>query len=136
MKTLIAVCLLAASATVIAQSPAKDEKSAEKVQLKAGADEAKTRKQLEEARQRLDKAAREVAELSGKLGAHARHEIRLIEGGPRHAVLGIRIDEDPEKQGVRVLNVSPGGPAAEAGVRDRDIIIALDTHHAAGECDR
>ena len=41
MKTLIAVCLLAASATVIAQSPAKDEKSAEKVQLKAGADEAK-----------------------------------------------------------------------------------------------
>jgi S1-C subfamily serine protease len=122
MKTLMAVCLLAASATAMAQSPGKDEKA----QQKTEAEEARTRKQLEEARQRLDKAAREVAELSGKLGAHARHEIRLIEGGPRRAVLGIRVDDDPGKQGVRVLNVSPGGPAAEAGVRDRDIIIALD----------
>ena len=57
---------------------------------------------------------------------HARREIRLVEGGPRRAVLGIQIDEDPAKQGVRVLNVSPGGPAADAGLRDRDIIIALD----------
>jgi S1-C subfamily serine protease len=119
MKTLIAVCLMAAGATVMAQSPAKDASKLE-------ADEAKTRKQLEEARERLDKAAREVAELSTKLGAHARHDIRLIEGGPRRAVLGIQIDDDPGKQGVRVLNVSPGGPAAEAGVRDKDIIIALD----------
>lgn len=133
MKTLTAVCLLAASATVMAQSPGKVEKEPSRAEAqrlkdasKLDADEAKTRKQLEEARERLDKAAREVAELSTKLGAHARHEIRLIEGGPRRAVLGIQIDDDPGKQGVRVLNVSPGGPAAEAGVRDRDIIIALD----------
>ncbi len=139
MKTLTAVCLLAASATVMAQSPGKDEKEAPRAEAqrsketaKSDADEAKTRKQLEEARERLDKAAREVAELSTKLGAHARHEIRLIEGGPRRAVLGIQIDDDPDKQGVRVLNVSPGGPAAEAGVRDRDIIIALDGESLPG----
>jgi C-terminal processing protease CtpA/Prc len=132
MKTLTAVCLLAAtattSATVMAQTQAKDEKQL----ARADADEAKTRKQLEEARERLDKAAREVAELSTKLGAHARHEIRLIEGGPRHAVLGIQIDDDPGRQGVRVLGVSPGGPAAEAGVRDKDIIIALDGEELPG----
>ncbi|HEX6638794.1 MAG TPA: PDZ domain-containing protein [Steroidobacteraceae bacterium] len=130
MKTLIAMCLLAASATVMAQSPGKDEKTKAGAEVRAtkdaDAEEAKTRKQLEEARERLDKAAREVAELSGKLGAHARHEFRVIEGGPRHAILGIQIDDDPAKQGVRVLNVSPGGPAAEAGLRNRDIIISLD----------
>jgi S1-C subfamily serine protease len=134
-KSSIAVCLLLAGATgttAIAQT-ARDEKGnarAEEQSLKnaakVDAEEAKTRKQLAEARERLDKAAREVAELSGKLGAHARQEIRFFDGGPRRAVLGIRIDDDPDSQGVRVLGVSPGGPAAEAGLRDRDIIIALD----------
>jgi C-terminal processing protease CtpA/Prc len=133
MKTLTAVCLLAASATVMAQSPGKDEKPKVRTEEQVAQDnarqdaqEAKTRKQLDEARERLDKAAREVAELSGKLGAHARQDIRFFEGGPRRAVLGIQIDDDPGKQGVRVLGVSPGGPAAEAGLRDRDLIIALD----------
>ena len=134
MKTLTAVCLLAASAPLMAQSPGKDEKAKARTEeqvardnARQDADEAKTRKQLEEARERLDKAAREVAELSGKLGAHARHDIRIIEGGPRRAVLGIQIDDDPGKQGARVLSVSPGGPAAEAGLRGRDLIIALET---------
>jgi C-terminal processing protease CtpA/Prc len=126
MKTLITICLLASGAAAFAQTPAKDEKAQAARAEKSEAEEAKTRKQLEEARERLDKAAREVAELSGKLGARARHEIRLVEGGPRRAVLGIQIDEDPAKQGVRILNVSPGGPAAEAGLRDKDIIIAID----------
>ncbi len=139
MKTLTAVCLLAASATVMAQSPGKDEKTKVRTEeqvakdnARQDAEEAKTRKQLDEARERLDKAAREVAELSGKLGAHARHDIRMFEGGPRRAVLGIQIDDDPGKEGVRVLNVSPGGPAAEAGLRDRDLIIALDGEDLPG----
>jgi C-terminal processing protease CtpA/Prc len=139
MKTLTAICLLAASATVMAQTPGKDEKELARAESQRAkdssrleADEAKTRKQLDEARERLDKAAREVAELSGKLGAHARQEIRLIEGGPRRAVLGIQIDDDPGKQGVRVIKVSPGGPAAQAGVRDKDIIIALDGESLPG----
>jgi C-terminal processing protease CtpA/Prc len=144
MKTLKSVCLLAVSSLALsslalAQSPGKDEKvqaraeaQSQKDASKADADEAKTRKQLEEARQRLDKAAREVAELSGKLGARARHEIRFVGGGPRRAVLGIQIDDDPASQGVRVLDVSPGGPAAEAGLRDRDIIIAIDGEDLPG----
>lgn len=140
MKTLTAVCLLAASAPLMAQSPGKDEKTKVRTEeqvardnARQDADEAKTRKQLEEARERLDKAAREVAELSGKLGAHARHDIRILEGGPRRAVLGIQIDDDPGKQGARVLSVSPGGPAAEAGLRDRDLIIALDGDALPGD---
>ena len=90
------------------------------------AEEAKTRAKLEEARARLDKAAREVAELSTQLGENVRHDIRVIDGGPRRAVLGIQVDPDSDNEGVRVLSVSPGGPAAEAGLRDSDVIIALD----------
>ncbi len=134
-KTLITTCLLASAATApaFAQTTAKDEKvratadeQSQKNAARLDAEEAKTRKQLEDARERLDKAAREVAELSGKLGATARHEFRFIDGGPRRAVLGIQIDDDPASQGVRVLGVSPGGAAAEAGLHERDIIIALD----------
>lgn len=136
MKTLTALCLLAASGAVLAQTPAKDEKvraTAEASARTREAEEAKTRKQLEEARERLDKAAREVAELSGKLGAQVRNEIRIIDNGePRRAVLGVQIDDDPSKQGARVISVSPGGPAAEAGLRDRDIIIAVDGEALSG----
>jgi C-terminal processing protease CtpA/Prc len=139
MKTLTVICLLAASATAMAQTPGKDEKGKVRTEeqmakdnSRQDAEEATTRKQLDEARERLDKAAREVAELSGKLGAHARQEIRFFEGGPRRAVLGIQVDDDPGKQGVRVLSVSPGGPAAEAGLRDRDLIIALDGESLPG----
>jgi S1-C subfamily serine protease len=119
MKQLMLVCLLAMSAATFADTPAADT-------AKREAEDAKTRAKLEEARARLDKAAREVAELSTQLGEHARHDIRVIRGGPAKAVLGIQVDPNSDNNGVRVLGVSPGGPAAEAGLRDTDVIIALD----------
>ena len=124
MKKLMLVCLLGLSATAVAQTvsdPAKVE-----------ADEAKTRAKLAEARARLDAAARDVAELSMQLGGNVRHEMRVVDGGPgisggpRKAVLGIQVDPNSGKEGVRVLGVSPGGPAAEAGLRDTDLIVSLD----------
>jgi S1-C subfamily serine protease len=91
------------------------------------ADDAKTRAKLEAARERLDKAAREVAELSGELGANARREVRILRsGGPNRAVLGVQIDSEKGKNGVRVLSVSPGGPAAEAGMLKDDVIVSVD----------
>ena len=130
MKQLMLVCLLAASSATFAQAPSADAAKLEaeeaKSRAKLEADEAKTRAKLEEARVRLDKAAREVAELSTQLGANARHDVRFIGGGPSKAVLGIQVDPRSDEKGVRVLRVSPGGPAAEAGLRDSDVIIALD----------
>ena len=125
MKKLMTLCLLASCASALAQTPAKSDAQGGRDAARVEAEEAKTRKQHEEARERLDKAAREVAELSGKLGANVRREIRLIDG-PRRAVLGVQIDSDPASEGARVISVSPGGPAAEAGLRDNDIIVALD----------
>jgi S1-C subfamily serine protease len=139
MKKPLTLCLLSLLMTgsvALAQTPAAGGEQS-KAESTREADEAKTRKQLAEARERLDKAAREVAELSGRLGANVRREIRLIEGGPRRAVLGVQIDADPGKQGARVLSVSPGGPAAEAGLKHDDIIIALDGQSLKGpEADR
>jgi len=126
MKQLMLVCLLAMSAAAFAQAPTADA-------AKLEAEEAKTRAKLEEARARLDKAAREVAELSTQLGANARHDVRFIAGGPPKAVLGIQVDPRSDNKGVRVLSVSPGGPAAEAGLRDSDLIIALDGVPTTGE---
>jgi C-terminal processing protease CtpA/Prc len=130
MKKLIPIGLLAMSAACL--PPAMAQGASEARSAAVDAEEAKTRKELEAARQRLDKAAREVAELSAKLGAHARHEIRFIDGGPRRAVLGVQIEADPDSKGVRIMHVSPGGPAAEAGLKDRDIIIALDGESLTG----
>ena len=140
MKKLMLVCLLAASAAAVAQSPTtgtaekRGGRSSEVADVelsradaaKREAEEAKTRAKLDEARARLDKAARDVAELSMQLGGNVRHEMRFVDGGRRKAVLGVQVDPDSGKEGVRVLSVSPGGPAAEAGLRDSDLIIALD----------
>lgn len=119
MKQWMLIGLLVASTAAYAETPKADT-------AKVEAEEAKTRAKLEEARARLDKAAREVAELSSQLGASARHDVRFISGGPPRAVLGIQVDPRSDEKGVRVLGVSPGGPAAEAGLRDSDVIIALD----------
>jgi S1-C subfamily serine protease len=135
MRKPLTLCLMSLSMMgpmALAQTPAAGAGEQSRAAASREADEAKTRKQLAEARERLDKAAREVAELSGRLGANVRREIRLIDGGPRRAVLGVQIDADPGKEGARVLSVSPGGPAAEAGLKHDDIIIALDGQSLKG----
>jgi len=143
MKPSILICLLAASATAVAQAPAETRRGGKNSEVadvemsradaaKREAEEAKTRAQLDEARARLDKAAHEVAQLSNELGRSARRDMFFINGGARQAVLGVQIDDGSDKRGARVLRVSPGGPAEEAGLRDGDIIVSLDDQPIAG----
>jgi C-terminal processing protease CtpA/Prc len=140
--------LLGLSAAAVAQTPPQAEKRGGKsseiadVELgradvaKRDAEEAKTRAKLDEARARLAKAAREVAELSSQLGREAMggdERIRTIMiNGDRRAVLGVQIDTASDKTGARVLRVSPGGPAEEAGLRDGDVIVSVDGKSIAG----
>jgi C-terminal processing protease CtpA/Prc len=141
MKQLMLVCLLAASATAVAQNTAPTS-GAVRVETdvvkrngdvkRDAAEEAKTRAKLDEARARLDKAAREVAELSAELGRSARRDVFVINTGDRHAVLGVQVDDASDSRGARVLRVSPGGPAEEAGLRDGDIIVSVDDKSIAG----
>ena len=139
MKYLILVGLLVSGTSLAA---AKEERHGGELILVAQSDsdgkpldaeEAKRRAALDAARQRLSEAAREVAELSTELGSEVHREIRIIDGGsPRRAVLGVQIDPDSGKDGARVRSVSPGGPAAEAGMQNGDVIVALDGQSLTG----
>jgi S1-C subfamily serine protease len=91
-------------------------------------DEAALEKRLAEAQRRLEDAAREVAELSGEAaGPGAFRQFEYFLPNPRRAMLGVNLGgTEPNGGGVRVEAVSPGGPAAEAGVKAGDVIVAIE----------
>lgn len=87
-------------------------------------------RRLAEARLRLEEAKRQVVELEARLheAAGQRSELwKSIASKPRLGVL-LETDPDPEVdvRGVLVRGVSPGGPAAEAGLQAGDILTHLD----------
>ncbi|HUN27238.1 MAG TPA: PDZ domain-containing protein [Steroidobacteraceae bacterium] len=88
--------------------------------------------QLDAARQRLEKAAREVAELSAQMGGGAGGGPIFIQRGMRRAIIGLQLDPASGSGGARVLEVSPGGPAADAGVHRGDLIVAVNGTPIAG----
>jgi membrane-associated protease RseP (regulator of RpoE activity) len=93
-----------------------------------GKDEATLDKRLADAQRRLEDAAREVAELSGEAaGPGAFQQFDYFLPNPRRAMLGVNLGStEPNGGGVRVEGVSPGGPAAEAGVKAGDVIVAIE----------
>jgi predicted metalloprotease with PDZ domain len=85
---------------------------------------------LEAARQRLQAAAREVAELSSQVGDNVGQRMIFVNasgaGGPPRAMLGVQLGGKAEGGGANVAEVSPGGAAAEAGVQAGDVIVLID----------
>lgn len=73
-------------------------------------------KALDEARRKLDEAAKAYAELAGKHGTH-----QFL----RKPVVGVVLAPDTTA-GVRIVAVTPGGAAAEAGLKSGDRLIAVD----------
>src|SRR5690606_10409810 len=88
----------------------------------AKAPTAADREQLDAARARLDAAARQYAELASRLATDQQAmEYRLL----RKPVIGVVLASAPEA-GVRIAAVTPGGAAAEAGLKSGDLIVAVD----------
>lgn len=86
--------------------------------------------QLAKAREQLDQAARRVAELSAQLGVA--NERFVVTRGFGRGVVGLQLDPASSSDGARVLEVSPGGPAADGGVRVGDIIVAVNGASISG----
>lgn len=81
--------------------------------------------QLETARRNLEQAARDVAQLSARLSTSAMDQIQpLLE--PGHAIIGVQLEPTGDGVGARVREVSPGGPAATAGIHAGDVIVAVN----------
>ena len=97
------------------------------------ADEGKLEQQLEAARKQLDEAAHRVAELSAQLSRPVIESFMDMGlDGHGRAIIGVQLEPTPG-QGARVREVSPGGPAAEAGMRAGDVIVAVNGTEVKGE---
>jgi predicted metalloprotease with PDZ domain len=92
--------------------------------------------QLAAARKELEQAANEVARLSAELGTATIDRLKpLFE--PGRAIIGVALAAGAGSAGARVHEVSPDGPAAEAGIRPGDVIVAVNgTAVTGGEPER
>lgn len=85
----------------------------------------RARAELEMSRQKLELAAREVARLSAApVFGDRRVMTRLMMPNRPGAVLGFLVGN--ADGGALVISVSPGGPAAGAGIEAGDVIVAID----------
>ena len=122
--TLAALLALGATASRAADTDKKapDNDAASKAELE---------RKLADARKRLDEAAREVANLSMSLSddvvPHMRGAFGTVMGAPR-AILGINLgtNDEPKGGGVEIVSVSPGGAAAEAGLKAGDVLTDIN----------
>jgi C-terminal processing protease CtpA/Prc len=92
---------------------------------------------LREAQAKLQEAAAQVAALAAERAAEAVQELPwLNQGFSRHALIGVQLSGESSKDGVKVLDVSPGGPAELAGVRAGDMIVMVDGKDVKGKTSR
>ena len=90
---------------------------------------------LDEAQQRLDVAAREVAELSMSLSDGVNIHRGFTQVHPQRAALGIAIAAQgtAAKEGVQIESVSPGGGAAQAGLKPGDVLMEMNGEKLVSE---
>lgn len=119
MRWMWALAALLATASVTA---AEVEKKPEESQ-------AEIERKLEDARLRLDAAAREVAELGMSMSEYSVPSLRhFVAPGRQRAMLGINLGSrgDGLAEGVEVVSVSPGGAAESTGLKAGDVLLAMN----------
>jgi predicted metalloprotease with PDZ domain len=90
--------------------------------------------QLQAARRKLEEAAHQVAELSTQMSRPLIEKFSTAMAGEfGRAILGVQLEKAADAPGARVREVSPGGPAAEAGIRAGDVIVAVNGTTVSGE---
>ncbi|HXY95360.1 MAG TPA: PDZ domain-containing protein [Steroidobacteraceae bacterium] len=108
---------------------------ADSARAASDSDQTKLEQQLEAARKQLDSAARQVAELTAQLSRPVIESFTDwdMDGTHGHAIIGVQLEAGSGGPGARVREVSPGGPAAEAGIHAGDVIVAVNGTEVKGE---
>lgn len=121
-----------ADAAAVPTPPAIDESAmrARMDEARRRADAARKREdalraQMDEARRRLEVAAQQLAALSAQMNGPMMQRVEAL-AGPTRVLVGIQLDDSSGNAGARVREVSPGGPAEQAGVRAGDLIVAVN----------
>ncbi|MDZ4812135.1 MAG: PDZ domain-containing protein [Pseudomonadota bacterium] len=93
--------------------------------VQTDADMAKARADLKLARDEMRDVSKRIAELSAKLGEGGPQAFAFrYLNEPKRAMVGIVMV--PDAKGVRIGAVTPGGPAAKAGMRAGDVLTAVN----------
>nr|WP_298716371.1 PDZ domain-containing protein [uncultured Steroidobacter sp.] len=127
-RSLLPTSKVRAAFVAIAAAVATASVTAAEVTKTPEESQAEIEKKLEDARLRLDAAAREVAELSMSMSEYTVPQIRrALPFGPPRAMLGINLGPRGEEQaeGVAIVSVSPGGAADRAGLKAGDVLLAI-----------
>ncbi len=137
----MAVLVLVALAATLAATPSGAQtprRESERAMREAERQMREAEKRLREAQEQLERAARRLAELKvGELGSDVRgYRFAFFGGRPRLGiVVDTRANPTVDRIGARIVAVTPGGPADEAGLQAGDIITKLDGVPLAGEAD-
>lgn len=93
---------------------------------------ARVREELSRAHRELREASREIAEAHRKLadGGSKHRSMHRINLGER-AVIGIVLGQE-SADGVKIIGVSPGGPAERAGLQVGDVLLSIRGESLAG----
>lgn len=126
-RTLFAAAALMSGLAASAAPPASGKEPAAKETADVK-DQAALEAQLSAARQRLDSAAREVAQLSGQLNEPMTRKFVNGRSFRQRAMIGVGLSDDPanqNKEGAVVESVTPGGPASAAGIKAGDVLVSV-----------
>ena len=106
-----------------AQETARDVATEARTTARAGQEE--ERREMDQLRTQMRELSRKLADLSTKVGDVGPREYawRYI-GDPERGMVGVVLDSTD--QGLRVKAVTPGGAADKAGIRNNDIIVAVN----------
>jgi len=81
---------------------------------------------LRDAQERLSRASAEIAAIAAERAADAMESLPFMdEHSSRRTTIGVQLSPD-SKDGAKVVDVSPGGAAEEAGLRAGDVIVNVN----------